>query len=97
MAITITATGASPITTTARSIAIRTTVYCDPNDWWNCNYWQNNCNDWSNNCKCKNVWPNSCGKKFNWPNSCGKKPVCPVPTGNYWNYCIKHPKCCGWK
>jgi hypothetical protein len=70
-------------------------VYCDPNDYWNCNYWQNNCNNWTNNCKCKYTYPNNCGNKFKWPNSCGKKPVCPVPTGNYWNYCNKYPKCCG--
>jgi hypothetical protein len=78
-------------------------IYCDPDDWWGCNNGQNNCcnkgqNNCCNNgqknccyypntCKCGNVWPNTCGKKQN---------TCDIPSGNYWNYCFKHPKCCGW-
>jgi hypothetical protein len=69
-------------------------VFCDPNNWWSCNCGKNNCNinwnnccNWTNNCKCNNVWPNTCGKINN----------CAPPTGSeYWKYCLKHPKCCGW-
>jgi hypothetical protein len=71
-------------------------LFCDPNYWWNCNYWPSNCNNGKSNCNCNNNWPNNCGKKPTCPNNCGNKPTCPAPTGNYWNYCFKHPKCCGW-
>jgi len=80
------------------------TTYCD--NWFNCNYGQNNCCNygqnnccnsgknnccnWNNNCNCNNVWPNNnCGKKTN---------ACDLAaTKASWNYCFKHPKCCGWK
>jgi hypothetical protein len=71
--------------------------YCNQNNWFNCNYGQNNnccnygqnnCCNWQNTCKCNNVWPNNCGKK---QNACGNN------ANSTWSYCLKHPKCCGWK
>jgi hypothetical protein len=78
---------------------------CDPNNWLNCGYWPSNCNNNKNNCNCNNNWPNNCNNNKsncncnnNWPNNCGKPQSCQIPEGsNYWNYCFKHPKCCGWK
>jgi hypothetical protein len=76
-------------------------IYCDPDDYWNCNN-QNNCcnwnNNWNNNCNnnCNKNCNNNCNK--NCPNnSCGKKTnSCQVNASNNWSYCLKHPKCCGW-
>jgi hypothetical protein len=70
-------------------------TYCDPNNWWSCYNLLNTCKC-TNPCKCKINWANICGNtKYNWPNKCNPKNVCPLPTGNYANYCKKYPNCCG--
>jgi hypothetical protein len=75
-------------------------VYCYPTNWWNCNsYWPNSCSYWPNNCyhvpnNCYHM-PNNCKCKNPWSNTCNKKPVCPLPNGNFANYCLQNPGCCG--